>query len=54
VKKGLNTLDRTQEVQPMAEMQELFDFPPAPKLDVFANLDPSRATSAELRGEIVF
>jgi cytochrome c peroxidase len=53
-KKGLNMLDRTQEVQPMAEMQELFDFPPAPKLDAFGNLDPGRATSAELRGEIVF
>jgi hypothetical protein len=31
-KKGLNMLDRTQEVQPMAQMQELFDFPPTPKL----------------------
>ena len=47
-------LDRTQEVQPMAEMQELFDFPPAPKLDVFGNLDASKATAAELRGEMVF
>jgi len=53
-KKGLNMLDRTQEVQPMAEVQELFDFPPAPKLDVFGSLDASRATSAELRGELVF
>jgi cytochrome c peroxidase len=33
---------------------DLFDIPPAPKLDVFGNLDPSRATSAELRGEVVF
>ena len=38
----------------MAEIQELFDFPPAPKLDVFGNLDPGRATSAELRGEMIF
>jgi cytochrome c peroxidase len=53
-KKGLNMLDRTQEVQPMAEMQELFDFPPAPALDVFGTLDPSKASSAELRGEVVF
>ena len=53
-KKGLNMLDRTQEVQPMAELQELFDFPPAPKLNVFGTLDASKATSAELRGEIVF
>jgi cytochrome c peroxidase len=53
-KKGLNMLDRTQEVQPMAEVQELFDFPPAPKLNVLGTLDASKATSAELRGEIVF
>jgi cytochrome c peroxidase len=53
-KKGLNMLDRTQEVQPMAELQELFDFPPAPKLNVFGTLDAGKATSAELRGEIVF
>ena len=38
----------------MAELQELFDFPPAPKLNVFGTLDASKATSAELRGEIVF
>jgi cytochrome c peroxidase len=53
-KKGLNMLDRTQEVQPMAEVQELFDFPPAPKLNVLGTLDASKATSAELRGELVF
>jgi cytochrome c peroxidase len=53
-KKGLNMLDRTQEVQPMAEMQELFDFPPAPKLDVFGTLDAGKATGAELRGENLF
>ena len=53
-KKGLNMLDRTQEVQPMAEVQELFDFPPAPKLTVFGTLDASKATSAELRGEMIF
>jgi len=53
-KKGLNMLDRTQQVQPMAEMQELFDFPPAPKLGVEGTLDPTKATSAELRGEVVF
>ena len=32
-KKGVNILDRGAQVHPMAEMQELFDFPPAPKLD---------------------
>jgi cytochrome c peroxidase len=38
----------------MAEFQEILDFPPAPKLDVFGKLDPSKATPAELRGQAVF
>ena len=37
----------------MAEFQELLNFPPAPKLDVFGRLDPELATEAELRGEDV-
>jgi cytochrome c peroxidase len=53
-KKGMNILDRTEQVQPMAEMQELFDFPPAPKLDLFGELDATRASAAELRGEALF
>ena len=39
-KKGVNILDRGAEVHDMAEFQELLDFPPAPKLDVFGKLDP--------------
>lgn len=54
VKKGVNFLDRGQEVHAMAEFQELLDFPPAPKLDVFGRLDPSLATKQELAGEKVF
>ena len=38
----------------MAEMQELFDFPPAPKLNLYGRLDPSRASQSELRGEALF
>jgi cytochrome c peroxidase len=53
-KKGVNFLDRGSQVQAMAEMQELFDFPPAPKLDVFGKLDPSKATGPEMRGQAVF
>jgi cytochrome c peroxidase len=53
-KKGMNVLDRTEQVQPMAEVQELFDFPPAPKLDIFGELDTMQATPAELRGEALF
>ncbi|NOX57729.1 MAG: cytochrome B6 [Planctomycetes bacterium] len=54
MKKGLNVLDRGSQVHFMAEFQELLDFPPAPKLDVFGKLDPSKATESELRGQGVF
>ena len=53
-KKGVNILDRGSQVHDMAEFQELLDFPPAPKLDVFGHLDRSKASPAELRGEAVF
>jgi cytochrome c peroxidase len=53
-KKGVNFLERGSEVHAMAEFQELLDFPPAPKLDVFGKLDPAKATEAELRGEALF
>ena len=53
-KKGVNVLDRGSQVQAMAEVQELLDFPPAPKLDVFGKLDPKKATEPELRGQQLF
>jgi cytochrome c peroxidase len=53
-KKGLNVLERGSAVHDMAEFQELLDFPPAPKLDVFGKLVPERATPEELRGQEVF
>jgi cytochrome c peroxidase len=53
-KKGVNVLDRGSQIQAMAEMEELFDFPPAPKLNVFGKLDPRKASAAELRGQEVF
>jgi cytochrome c peroxidase len=53
-KKGVNVLERGSQVHDMAEFQELLDFPPAPKLNVFGRLDPSKASEAELRGEAVF
>jgi cytochrome c peroxidase len=53
-KKGVNVLERGSQVHFMAEFQELLDFPPAPKLDVFGRLDPSQASAQELRGERVF
>ena len=53
-KKGVNILERGSQIHFMAEMQELFDFPPAPKLDVLGKLDPAKATPAELRGQEIF
>lgn len=53
-KKGVNVLERGSQVQFMAEFQELLDFPPAPKLDIFGNLDPKKASVSELRGEALF
>ncbi|MGB4782765.1 MAG: cytochrome B6, partial [Candidatus Methylomirabilis sp.] len=53
-KKGVNILDRGSQVHFMAEVQELLDFPPAPKLNVLGKLDPAKATEAERRGQEVF
>jgi cytochrome c peroxidase len=53
-KKGVNVLDRSSQVHPMAEFQALLDFPPAPKLNVFGELDPTQATESELRGQALF
>jgi cytochrome c peroxidase len=53
-KKGINFLNRTSQVQDMAEFQELLDFPPAPKLNIYGRLDRSRATASEARGEDLF
>jgi cytochrome c peroxidase len=52
-KKGLNILDRIQ-VSHMAQMQNILDFPPAPKLTPLGRLDPLKATESELRGEALF
>ena len=50
-KEGVNILDRGSAVHEMAEFEELLDFPPAPKLNLYGKLDPTKATEAELRGE---
>jgi cytochrome c peroxidase len=52
-KKGMNILDRIP-VTHMAQMQNMFDFPPAPKLTPLGRLDPKLATESELRGEKLF
>ncbi len=53
-RKGINRPDRVDQVPMMAQMQNIIDFPPAPKLDAMGRLDPSKATQHELAGEQVF
>jgi cytochrome c peroxidase len=53
MKKGFTIIPRVQ-VAHMAQMQNMFDFPPAPKLNVLGRLDAARATESERRGEQVF
>ena len=53
-KKGAMILDRVQ-VSHMAQMQNMLDFPPAPKLSpVTGRLDRSKASESEVRGEELF
>ena len=53
-KKGVNVLERGSQVAAMAQMQNIIDFPPAPKLTPTGDLDPNKATEQELRGEEIF
>lgn len=53
MKKGFTIIPRVQ-VAHMAQMQNMLDFPPAPKLNYRGYLLASKATKAELRGEKLF
>jgi len=53
-KKGVHLPNRSDAVSMMAQMQNILDFPPAPKLDPFGKLLPEQATEQELRGQQVF
>lgn len=53
-KKGVHLPDRSDQVAMMAQMQNMFDFPPAPKLDLFGHLIASKASEQELAGERLF
>ncbi len=53
-KKGVHLPDRGSLVVMMAQMQNMIDFPPAPKLDEFGKLRPEKATKQELRGQEIF
>ena len=54
LRKGVNLPERHDQTAMMAQMQDIIDFPPAPKLDSFGRLDPSKATAQELAGERIF
>src|SRR4029079_995467 len=53
LKKGFQELPRSV-IPHMAQVQNMVDFPPAPKLTVLGRLDPVKATEGELRGEKLF
>ena len=53
MKKGFVELPRSV-IPHMAQAQNMFDFPPAPKLNVLGRLDPKQASESELRGEKLF
>lgn len=54
IKKGVNILERASQVHFMAEFLEILDFPPAPKLNIYGELDKTKASSNELNGEKLF
>jgi cytochrome c peroxidase len=53
MKKGFTIFDRVQ-VAHMAQMQNMFDFPPAPKLNLLGRLNRAQATQSEVHGEEIF
>jgi cytochrome c peroxidase len=53
MKKGMNLIDRVP-VAHMAQMQNMIDFPPAPKLTAFGTLDRKKSTPQEIKGEELF
>ncbi len=53
-KKGVNILERGSQVHFMSEFQSILDFPPAPKLNVFGQLNADEASKTEMRGQELF
>jgi len=53
-KKGVNVLERGSQVHAMAEFMAILDFPPASKLNIYGELDQTKANPSELRGEDIF
>lgn len=53
-KKGVHLPNRSDQVAMMAQMQNMFDFPPAPKLDILGQLRPDKVSELELQGQEIF
>jgi cytochrome c peroxidase len=53
-KKGVHLPDRASQVAMMAQMQNMLDFPPAPKLTALGTLDLAKATEEEHLGQDIF
>jgi cytochrome c peroxidase len=53
-RKGVHLPERHDQTSVMAQMQNMIDFPPSPKLDPSGRLDPTKANERELAGERVF
>lgn len=53
-KKGVNILERGSQVHFMSEFMAILDFPPAPKLNIYGELDKAKASTSELKGEAIF
>lgn len=53
-RKGQHIPDRSHKVAMMAQMQNIIDFPPAPKLDPMGRLVAELASEQELLGEDIF
>ena len=53
-KKGVNILERGSQVHFMAEFLAILDFPPAPKLNIYGELERTKAIPNDLRGETLF
>jgi len=53
-KKGVNVFERGSQVHFMAEFMAILAFPPSPKLNIYGELDKTKASKAELQGEAIF
>jgi cytochrome c peroxidase len=53
-KKGVNVLERGSQVHFMSEFMAILDFPPAPKLNIYGELDATKVTPSEMRGQSLF